>query len=341
MRLTPSELAQLAYDETGWRDKDLVIAVAIALGESGGDPAIKSKVDKPTKVWGVSTGLWQIRPLNADKGKGGPRDETRLHDPAYNARSAYQIFTFAGGRFTPWGAFNNGSYKRHLPVAQAAVDGLKEQPPMAWRLVASLRKLMGEVDAMAPHRSRASDGTIGDSAHSSRRSDHNPEPDGTVDACDITHDPAHGADMNVITARIVARRDRRLKYIIWNKHICSGYGGPSPWQWRWYGDWSTGKNPHDKHAHFSAHDEFQDDTSSWFEEDWFDMATKEELKDAIREVLDEEPSKRKPKGTRYLVKLIHNMLSYNAGGQTYPDFSSRIDRIESHLGSDVPATPEP
>lgn len=153
---------------------------------------------------------------------------------------------------------------------------------MAWRLVASLRKLMGEVDAMAPRRSRASDGTIGDSAHSSRKSDHNPEPDGTVDACDITHDPAHGADMESVYQTIVASRDRRVKYIIWRRTITSGNAGPSPWVRRRY----SGSNPHDKHMHVSVLDAYQDDTAAWLEEDAMAAVSREEF-DKLADKVDD------------------------------------------------------
>jgi len=42
---------------------------------------------------------------------------------------------------------------------------------MSWRLARSLEPLRNEVNAAAPNRSKASDGTIGDTAHSSRASD--------------------------------------------------------------------------------------------------------------------------------------------------------------------------
>lgn len=53
-----------------------------------------------------------------------------------------------------------------------------------------------------------------------------------------------------------------------------------------------------------------------------------DAKAAFREVLDEEPSQRKPKGMRYLTKLVHNFLGYDRGNDKYPFFGSRIDRLE-------------
>ena len=44
---------------------------------------------------------------------------------------------------------------------------------MAWRVARSLDVLLGQLNALAPERSKASDGSIGDAAHASRSSDHN------------------------------------------------------------------------------------------------------------------------------------------------------------------------
>jgi hypothetical protein len=121
---------------------------------------------------------------------------------------------------------------------------------VAWRVAESIDKLFDQVNAAHPTRSKASDGTIGDPSHASRESDHNPwvkDGDmGVVTAGDITHDPAHGQDNNVMVAGIVKSRDPRIKYIIWNGRIISST--ISPWVWREY----TGDNPHTKHAHISV-----------------------------------------------------------------------------------------
>jgi hypothetical protein len=124
---------------------------------------------------------------------------------------------------------------------------------MAWRLAESLVRLRGQVNAKAPNRSKLSDGSIGDEKHASRSSDHNPwvkdGRTGVVTAIDITHDPVAGVDAGAIAEALVASKDPRIKYVIWNKRIASST--TSPWRWRKY----TGANPHDKHVHVSVVDE--------------------------------------------------------------------------------------
>lgn len=130
---------------------------------------------------------------------------------------------------------------------------------MAWRLARSLERLRAQINALAPGRSKASDGTIGDAAHASRKSDHNPDADGVVRAMDITHDPASGCDCNAIAASLVASRDPRIQYIIWNRRIVNRE--VSPWVWRPY----PGSNPHDKHIHISVDEKpaLYDDARDW------------------------------------------------------------------------------
>jgi hypothetical protein len=123
---------------------------------------------------------------------------------------------------------------------------------MAWRVARSLDILLGQLNALAPRRSKASDGSIGDAAHATRDSDHNPwyvfGGQALVTARDFTHDPAGGLDCHQLAAALVGRRDPRIKYVIWNRRILSGNPGPSPWRWRAY----SGSNPHTKHLHVSV-----------------------------------------------------------------------------------------
>jgi murein L,D-transpeptidase YcbB/YkuD len=73
---------------------------------------------------------------------------------------------------------------------------------------------------------------------------------GVVTALDVTHDRASGCDAGKIAEAIRVSRDRRVKYIIWNRRIASSsaVGAAAAWAWRPY----TGANPHDKHVHISV-----------------------------------------------------------------------------------------
>lgn len=128
---------------------------------------------------------------------------------------------------------------------------------MSWRVARSLDVLLGEINAAAPKRSKISDGSIGDAAHATRSSDHNPwvtlGGQGIVRARDFTHDPRNGLDCNKLAERLAALLAvgghpalRSGAYIIWNRRIMSfdrrGEG------WRYY----SGSNPHDKHLHVSV-----------------------------------------------------------------------------------------
>ena len=101
-----------------------------------------------------------------------------------------------------------------------------------WRLARSLEALRSAANKAAPNRSKASDGTIGDAAHSSRASDHNPNKAGVVQGMDLTHDPAGGLDSYWLAEQLLLSRDPRIKYVISNGKIASGSGGKSPWKWR-------------------------------------------------------------------------------------------------------------
>ena len=117
---------------------------------------------------------------------------------------------------------------------------------MAWRLARSLVVLRDEINTLAPHRDKTYDGTIGDESHQQRQSDHNPNSAGVVCAFDATHDPAHGADMRIISRQIQKSGHPALKYVIFNREIWST--GRASEGWRYY----DGANAHDHHCHTSV-----------------------------------------------------------------------------------------
>lgn len=132
---------------------------------------------------------------------------------------------------------------------------------MVERIAGSLEQLRAQVNELAPKRNKSSDGWIGDAAHRSRPSDHNPDSKGIVHALDLTHDPGDGVDCQKLANILVQSRDPRIKFIIWNRKICSGTGQDQPaWVWRPY----IGTNPHSLHIHVSVKGvSFEDDAATW------------------------------------------------------------------------------
>ena len=120
---TPAQIAQLAYD-AGLRGRDtLAIAVAVALGESGGRTDAMGDTTITTGTWGPSVGLWQIRSLKLQRDTGGTRDADALVNPRHNARSMVAISS--GGRnWQPWTVYKTGAYRAHLDVARSGVDAI-------------------------------------------------------------------------------------------------------------------------------------------------------------------------------------------------------------------------
>lgn len=112
---------------------------------------------------------------------------------------------------------------------------------MSWRLAYSLEDLQDEVWARWPG---TTIWTIGDAAHRSRASDHNPNQQDVVCAVDVVG----RAKAGVIWDRLLAGRDRRIKYLIFDGKIVSRT--TQPWTVRPYG----GSNPHRDHIHVSVGD---------------------------------------------------------------------------------------
>ena len=121
---------------------------------------------------------------------------------------------------------------------------------MGWRNCGASLALIGEVNTRWPARDRSSDGTIGDAAHASRSSDHNPwvvvAGMGVVRARDIDKDGIDAPWLAEYLRQLGARGDNRLTgggYVIFNRRITV----PNFSGWKAY----TGSNPHTHHLHVS------------------------------------------------------------------------------------------
>jgi Putative peptidoglycan binding domain len=121
---------------------------------------------------------------------------------------------------------------------------------MAWRNCTASMTLVAAINQKYPKRDRASDGTIGDAAHASRSSDHNPwivvRGVGVVRARDIDRDGIAAATVAERLRQRGAAGDIRLTgggYVIFNRRITK----PDFSGWVEY----TGSNPHTSHIHVS------------------------------------------------------------------------------------------
>lgn len=112
-------------------------------------------------------------------------------------------------------------------------------------------QLREQIDDTFPDRDRSSDGWIGDTRHSARKSDHNPDALGWVRALDVDRDLSGKAKPDLMPdladqIRVFAKSDKskRISYIIFDGKIASPILG---WKWRTY----KGINKHNHHMHVS------------------------------------------------------------------------------------------
>jgi hypothetical protein len=134
---------------------------------------------------------------------------------------------------------------------------------MSWRIARSLDTLRTEYRAR--HGNLRVD-VIGDAAHASRWSDHNPlKPPAPPVVCAADFFPRSAAGH--LAEWLRAKRDPRVKYVIHNRRVFSGPAGLSPWAWRPYS-----KDPHLNHVHVSVgrgldgrstHPSLYDDPAPW------------------------------------------------------------------------------
>jgi hypothetical protein len=111
------------------------------------------------------------------------------------------------------------------------------------------QQLREQFDDTYPDRDRTSDGWIGDTRHSVRPSDHNPDAKGIVRAIDIDRDLSGKSKPDLMPdlanqIRLCAKSDKRIAYIIFDGKIASARLG---FRWRKY----RGSNPHHAHCHVS------------------------------------------------------------------------------------------
>lgn len=144
----------------------------------------------------------------------------------------------------------------------------------SWILVPCLVSLRDEFNALAPARDKASDGSIGDTAHAYSSSDHNPDETGATPYEDADkRNEVHAIDtdddlrlpgwtmakcIGIVVMRHRTGLDDRLQNIIYDRRIYSR-------SWGWTAHAYNGPSPHTEHAHFSARytDAAESNTKPW------------------------------------------------------------------------------
>lgn len=125
--LSAQQVATLCHD-VGFSGQALLIAVAIARGESGFKSDALGDVQLQDATWAASHGLFQIRCLRAERGTGSVRDELANVDPRHNVRSAW-VISRQGTSFTPWSVFTNGTYREHVAAVWSACRAVDPTVP--------------------------------------------------------------------------------------------------------------------------------------------------------------------------------------------------------------------
>jgi len=120
-KISDSAIAGLAQG-AGLSGDAVAIAVAIALAESGGDPA---QVTNTPATGDLSYGLWQINMIGSmgpDRRRAfGLTDNNQLLDPATNAK-VMSTLSSGGTYWNPWTTYTRGTYKLFLARGQAAAS---------------------------------------------------------------------------------------------------------------------------------------------------------------------------------------------------------------------------
>lgn len=115
-KLTQGQVLQ-ALMAGGFTEASARTLSGISGAETGGtyDPNVLGDLGLQNATWGPSVGVFQIRTLKAETGRGTARDIQWLQGSLpHQVAAAYEIS--AGGRnFTPWSTYTSGKYTQYLP----------------------------------------------------------------------------------------------------------------------------------------------------------------------------------------------------------------------------------
>lgn len=114
-KLSASDIAN-AMRKAGWPETAIPVGVAVALAESGGNPTAVNRNNNGSTDYG----LFQINTVH-----GSLLQQGDWSNPVDNSRMALTVWKNAGSKWTPWVAYNSGSYKK---FTQAVTPGTEIGP---------------------------------------------------------------------------------------------------------------------------------------------------------------------------------------------------------------------
>ena len=120
------------------------------------------------------------------------------------------------------------------------------------RISKAALQLREQFDDCFGDRDRTSDGWLGDSRHSARKSDHNPDEQGWVRAIDVDRDLSGKSKPDLMPdvadqLRILAKSDKRIAYLIFDGKIAS-----RKTYFRWIPYKGINKHVHHLHCSFTS-----------------------------------------------------------------------------------------
>lgn len=229
--------------------------------------AVQDMLQRPVAVytgaWWWSPRGWRVSDLTpllwAAPGTGYPGtypgDESRLWQAGYGGWPVLSAMQYAVAPLPGTGPCSLSAIRD--PSIWAALTG--EVVKVDWFLNRALSNFRAAVNARYPNRDKASDGTIGDRAHAASVSDHNPDPDGSVDAWDMDTDlngTGRPATADVEALKVVFQAHPSSRYWIHNRQIATRANG-----WR-RADY-TGDSPHLEHVHWNTDQSRETSDAAW------------------------------------------------------------------------------
>jgi len=122
-RLNEFQIAGYAL-AAGFPPNEIATATAVALAESGGDPAATNHNTNGSYDYG----LWQINTVHGPLLNQGDK-----FNPLDNAKMALTVFKGAGNKWTPWSVYKSGTYRAQLLKGTAGAAKPEAPAATGWK----------------------------------------------------------------------------------------------------------------------------------------------------------------------------------------------------------------